>query len=107
MGVADSFQERTPKARQKCRTGDGEMPSPARSLVELEKMGLVSSNRSLDLLLNPCSGHYRAVLYLRKLPFFPVGVDEFVAESVARIEPGDDGLGLHRAAVRERERSVV
>jgi len=90
-----------------CRTGDGEMPSPARSLVELEKMGLVSSNRSLDLMLLPRSGHYRAVLYLRKLLFFPVGVDKFMAESVARIEPGDDGLGLHRAAVRERERSVV
>jgi hypothetical protein len=60
-----------------------------------------------DAIASKVSGHYRVVLDLRKLLFFPVGVDEFMAESVARIEPGDDGLGLHRAAVRERERSVV
>ena len=83
------------------------MPSPVRSLVEFEKMGLVSSNRSLDLMLPPRSGHYGVVLDLCKLLFFPVGVDEFMTGGVPRIEPGHYGLGLHRPSVREGERSVV
>jgi len=79
------------------------MPSPARSLVELEKTGLVSGRRGLDLLLKPRSGHYRVMLDLCKFPFFLVGVYEFMTQFIPGIKPRHDGLWPHRPSVSESD----
>ena len=70
-------------------------------------LGLVSNRRGLDLVFISRSGHYRVVLDLCKLLFYPVGIHKFMTGSVTRIEPGHYCLGLHRPSIRERKRSIV
>jgi len=66
---------------------------------ELRVRSLVSGHRTLTLVLDFC--HYGVVFDLREFLLFLVGVYEFVTGRFPRIEPGHEGLRLHRFALRE------
>jgi hypothetical protein len=66
---------------------------------------LVPSHRSLVCVLYPA--HFSVVLYLRKFLLFHMGVYELMTSSTSRIKPGQYGLGLHRFALGESDRSFV
>ena len=64
---------------------------------------LVPSHYSLVRVLY--RAHFSVVLDLRKFLLFHMGVYELMTGSFSRIKPGQDGLGLHRFALCEGDRS--